>query len=161
MYRAGIYGFRPFCRIAQDQNGFAERRGFFLDAAGIGEDETAMMHKVGKGFVFHGVDEVDTFDAGQLFFDYLAYERIAVNREDDFRVLDFFYNLAQRLVDMAHGFAQVFPAVRRQKDNAVVLEIHIFQSFRRKIVLVIDGLHEGVNDGVACDIYVVRVYTFA
>ena len=92
--RTGFHCFRPFCRIAQDQDRLAQRRRFFLDTAGISQYETAVMHQIGKGFVFHRLDEMDTIYAGQFFFYDLAYQRIAVHREDDFRIRDFFNDLA-------------------------------------------------------------------
>ena len=77
---------------------------------------------------------MDAVDTGQFFFDDLADQRIAVDGKDDFRIGDFFDDAAQGLIDVAHRFAQVFPAVRRQEDDPVVLEVDGFQVVAEVIV---------------------------
>ncbi len=150
--RPGFHGFRPFRRIAQDQNRFAKRRRFFLDAAGIGQYQIAEAHEVGKGFIFHGVDEMDPVDAGQFIFDDLADFRVAVDGKDDFRIGNLFD-------DMAHGLAEVFPTVRRQEDDSVVLEVHRFQLVA-EVIVAGNGRHQGVDDGIPRYVNLRRIYIF-
>ena len=49
-YCSGFDGFRPFGRIAQDQDGLAQGRRFFLDAAGVGEDQAESPEDANKAY---------------------------------------------------------------------------------------------------------------
>ena len=102
---------------------------------------------------------MDAVDTGQFFFDDLADQRIAVDGKDDFRIGDLFDDAAQGLIDVAHRFAQVFPAVRRQEDDPVVLEVDGFQVVA-EVIVAGDGRHQGVDDGVPRHIDMRRVHVF-
>lgn len=48
---------------------------------------------------------------------------------------------------MAHGLAEVFPTVRRQEDDPVVLEVHRFQLVA-EVIVAGNGRHQGVDDRI-------------
>ena len=51
LYGAGLYGFGTFRFPAHDEHRLAQGWCFFLNTAGVGEDQIGMFHQVDKGFV--------------------------------------------------------------------------------------------------------------
>ena len=56
----GAFGFG-----AENQDGLAEGGGFFLDAAGIGDDQLGAAHEVHERDVGQGIEQRDVGDAGE------------------------------------------------------------------------------------------------
>lgn len=63
---------------------------------------------------------MDARNSFEFFGNSFAYERIPVNREDNFRIRHGFHKAAERSVDVVHGVAQVFSSMRRHEDDSLV-----------------------------------------
>ncbi len=64
---AGVEGFGALGGVAHHEDRFSEAGGFFLDAAGVGEDEGALLHQVDEFQVLEGLDEEEVFVCGEVF----------------------------------------------------------------------------------------------
>ena len=53
----------------------------------------------------------------------LAHLRITMNRENHRDVRKFLRQPAERLIDMTHRLAKIFPAVRRYQHDTMIFEI--------------------------------------
>ena len=66
---------------------------------------------------------MDAVHTGQFFFYDFAYQWISVHGKNNFRIGDFFDDLAQSLIYMSHRFTKIFTAMCRQENDAVMPEI--------------------------------------
>ncbi|EEF93743.1 hypothetical protein CATMIT_01622, partial [Catenibacterium mitsuokai DSM 15897] len=64
-HRAGGHRFRPLGGVAHHQHRLAQRRRFFLDAAGVGEDDVGAVHQVHERQVVQRLDQMHVGDSAQ------------------------------------------------------------------------------------------------
>jgi hypothetical protein len=83
---AGFDGLLAFGAVAHDEDGFAEGGSFFLDAAGIGEEDVGAAHEVDEGDVVEGFEEGDAGDAAEAAVDHFADVGVGVDGVDEFAV---------------------------------------------------------------------------
>ena len=149
--RAGIDGLRALRRVAQHEDRLAKRRRLLLDSARIREDQVGPMHEVGKWLVVERVDEVDFRQSAELFVDDLADLRILVDREDDLDVVELLRQLLERLVDVAHRLAEVLAAMRRDEDDALILEVNVLERLLLEVEVIADRVVQCIDDRIARD----------
>ena len=73
------YRFRPFGGVAHDQYRLAQSRGFFLNAAGVGQDKMRAHHEIDKGKVILRFNEMYIAESLQDAVDRLLYLRIGMH----------------------------------------------------------------------------------
>ena len=144
---AGLNSLRAFGCIAQNENRFAERRGFFLDAATIRHDEIGALHEVMKVQNIKWSDKADTVIIAEDFLrDGLDF-RVKVDRVNNFDVVVRFDKAAHSGKHLAHRLAEVFAAVRGDENEAIVTDP--IESL--VMIVLVDGGFQSVDSGVAGD----------
>ncbi len=149
---SGVDGFGPFGFLAHDEDGFAERGGFFLNAAGVGEDEVAAAHEVDEGDVFLGRDEVDVGESGEELVDGVLDVGVGVDRVDNFDVRASGEGM-ERLADAEEALAEAFAAVAGDEDHLAGGDGRVGKR-RCGDAAVFEGgfnVEQGVDAGVAGD----------
>ena len=84
---AGFDGFGALGFLAKDEDGLAEGGSFFLDAAGIGDEQVGAAHEVDEGDVIEGWDEMDVGPVGEEAVDGVLDVWVGVNGVDNFDVV--------------------------------------------------------------------------
>ena len=105
-----------------------------------------LVHEVGERLVVERIDEVDLRESAELFVDDFADLRVLVDREDDLDVVELLRQLLERLVDMAHRLAEVLAAVRRDEDDALVLEVDVLEGFLLEVKVIAHASRLVVDD---------------
>ena len=72
-----------------------------------------------------------------------------MDREDDFNVRELIYELFECLIDMAHRFSEIFPAMRRNKDDTFIFVINRTQKLICKDIIFADCLMQSIDYCVA------------
>ena len=83
---SGVDGLGAFGFLAHDEDGFAEGGSFFLDSAGVGDEEMSLAHQVDEGDVVEGRQEGHVGKSGEFRFDDGFYVGVGVDREGDLDV---------------------------------------------------------------------------
>lgn len=115
--QACFHAFGAFGDFAHDDDAFAESCGFFLHAAGIGEDAFGAVEQVHEGEIIDGRDEVDVLEAAQALAHHRVDVRIEVHRIDDFEIAAG-AKFRQRFADTLEAAAKTFAAVAGDQEQA-------------------------------------------
>lgn len=147
----GLDAFGAFGVFAQDEDGFAEGGGFFLDAARVGDEEPGVGEEMDEVGVAHGGGEDDLVATHEFldggFFD----GGVGVDGEDDAEVGVRLGEAAQGAQVSAHGIAEVFSAMGGEEDEFTAPDLVTEGADFAAGLGAGEGLEKGVHDGVAGD----------
>lgn len=155
---AGLDGFGAFGGVAHDEDGFAEAGGFFLYAAGVGEDEGGAVHERDEREVGQGFDEVDVgvCVGPEDAVDGLADVGVEVDGVDEVGFGVFFGEACDGLADVFKALAEAFAAVAGDEyDGRLAGDFGETGGFGGVPAYFIEGDIQGVDDGVSGDVYLV------
>ena len=78
-----------------------------------------------------------TCESAELLPHDLAHLRVLVHGEDDLHVGELLRELLERLVDMAHGLAEILAAMRRHEDHAFLREVDALEQGVLKMEIIL------------------------
>ena len=164
---AALEGFGTLGGVAHHEDGLAQARGLFLDAATVGEDDGGFLHQIDELQVLEGLDEEEVAILGEVFAEHLvnglAHVGVEVHRIDEVHVGVFLAEVFHRCDHRDEAFAEVLATVAGYQDEfaSVVKTGDVVASGLENVDLLIgqslvaleliDHHVEGINDGVAGD----------
>lgn len=167
-------GLRPFGVLTHDEHGLGQGRGLFLDATGIGEHHVGTVHDGAEGAVFEGLGDHDVGASGHGGQEGVAHEGVAVGGQDEVHVRVGVGQAGDGAADPLHRLSPGLAAVGGDQDHATGGcagrsgrggGAGRGQEGGQALVVghdrVLDGLEEGVDDGVAGDADGGRVHVLA
>src|SRR5579883_2294415 len=138
--------------MAQDKHRYAERRRFFLDTAGIGQQQISTPHQVDKRQVIEWLDQRDIWFSAQDGIDRTGDVRVAVHRPDDLHIFAF-GKASDGAAEILEVRAEAFAAVRGDDDQLLAgVERNVEAGMRAAFEAVADHRHR-VDSSIAGDFY--------
>ena len=157
---------RTFGGVAHDEDGFSQAGGFFLDAAGVGEDDGGFLHQVDELEVLQGFDEEEV-GAREIIakhlVDGLAHIRVEVHGVDEVHIGIFLAEVLHSCDHADEAVAEVLSSVAGDQDEffsvvkagyvvtGVLEDMDLFIGKGLVALELFDNHVKGIDDGVARD----------
>lgn len=154
---AGFDGFGALGFLAEDEDRFAEGGTFFLNAAGVGDEEIGAAHEVDERDVVERGDEVDVGLSGEQAVDGVLHVGVGVDGVDDLNA-GANGESPERLADALETGAEAFAAVGGDNDETSgrVEERPVHTTCEGAVDEAIADVENGVDSRVAGDVNAFR-----
>ena len=103
---------------------------------------------------------MDTVVAAENLMYRFYHGRIFMHCIDHFHIGIFFHQTLHGTADIFQGLAEVFPSMGGHGDDAFVFKINLIEFGDSKCIVLLDGMRQCVDDGIACDENAVRTDVF-
>jgi len=148
---AGFDGFGALGIATENEQWLAERWRFFLNAAGIGDEQPGVLEQVDKIWIIQRLDQMNAILPTQLGFCGGADVGIGMNGEDGGDIIMLADKVTERSQVLAHDFAKAFAAVRGEDDELFAGgELQEFGGSGRRLSVLQDEL-ERIDDRISRD----------